>query len=81
MRVTLVFRQGSFSREFPCESIDHAFARVGEYLNQDGCSDFRIADQNGRIVHDDGSVRRTYMRLARAPARRQEASVRELRNR
>ena len=63
--VRLIFRQGSFSRELPCESVDHAFARVGEFLYRDGCSDFRIVDGQDRTVHDDGSIRRIYTQLSK----------------
>lgn len=65
MRVTLCFRQGSFLREVRCESIDHAFACAGEFLGQDECWGFRIADDHGRIIREESDIRRTHWQLSR----------------
>lgn len=65
IRVTLCFRQGSFLREVRCESIAHAFARAGEFLCQDECWGFRIADEQGRVIREESDIRRTHWQLSR----------------
>ena len=57
MGVRLVFRQGSFLRDMTCRSVDEALSRAGEFLHADGCSYFRIVDEDGAVIHDDWRIR------------------------
>jgi hypothetical protein len=40
-----------------CRSVDEALSRAGEFLRAHGCSYFRIVDQDGAIIHDEGRIR------------------------
>ena len=62
MVVRLVFRQGSFLRDLICASFDQAMARAGEYLFLDGCSDFRLLDEDGKVIRDDWAIRTSWQK-------------------
>jgi len=63
MSVKLVFRRGSFLQHMYCDSLDEAYSRVGEFIFLDCCSDFRVVDDDGHVIHDDSKVRTLYMNL------------------
>lgn len=55
-RIKLCFRQGSFRREFRCQTIEEAIRSAGHMLSVDGCSDFRIVGGDGQRLLDQSKI-------------------------